>query len=211
MSRLLPLFPLNIVIFPGEKLNLHIFEPRYRELILECAKTNTSFGIPPFLKEGVSTVGTEVEILAIAKEYPGGEMDIRTKGIGIFRIDEFLNTFPGKNYAGGKVTDLENIDDEDIILKNKINELLKELYEALGLSSLYTKLTEDYKIFDIAHQVGLTTEKEFELLTAESESTRQEIVLEHLLNVVPIVIETEKLKERIKLNGHFKHLTPPNF
>ena len=211
MSRLLPLFPLNIVIFPGEKLNLHIFEPRYKDLILECSQNNATFGIPPFLKNSISTVGTEVEILKIEKEYGGGEMDIRTRGIGIFRIDEFYKKLPGKEYAGGKITDLESIDDEDIIIKNRINELLLELYEALGLSSLYSKLKEDYKVFDIAHQVGLTTDQEYELLTSESESTRQEIVLEHLLKVVPVVIETEKLKERIKLNGHFKNLIPPNF
>ena len=211
MSRLLPLFPLNIVIFPGEKLNLHIFEPRYKDLILECSKNNTTFGIPPFLKNSISSIGTEVKILSIEKEYGGGEMDIRTRGTGIFRIDEFYKNMPGKEYAGGKITDLENIDDEDIIIKNRINELLQELYEALGLSSLYSKLVEDYKVFDIAHQVGLTTDQEYEILTAESESTRQEIVLEHLLKVVPVVIETEKLKERIKLNGHFKNLIPPNF
>jgi ATP-dependent Lon protease len=211
MSRLLPLFPLNIVIFPGEKLNLHIFEPRYKDLILECSQNNSTFGIPPFLKNGISTVGTEVEILSIEKEYGGGEMDIRTRGTSIFRIDAFYKKMPGKEYAGGKITDLENIDDEDIIIKNRINELLQELYEALGLSSLYAKLKEDYKVFDIAHQVGLTTDQEYEILTSESESTRQEIVLEHLLKVVPVVIETEKLKERIKLNGHFKNLTPPNF
>ena len=211
MSRILPLFPLNIVVFPGEKLNLHIFEPRYKELISECAKTNETFGIPPFLKEGVSMVGTEMEILSIDKEYGGGELDIKTKGSGIFRIEELYQQLPGKEYAGGKITDLENIDDEDIIIKNRITELLHQLYETLGLARLYTDLPADYKIFDIAHHVGLTTDQEFEILVAESESTRQEIVLEHLLKVVPVVVETEKLKERVKLNGHFKNLIPPNF
>ena len=211
MSRTIPLFPLNIVIFPGEKLNLHIFEPRYKAMILECSQNSATFGIPPFLKDGISTVGTEVEIVSIEKEYGGGEMDIRTRVTNIFRIDEFYKTLPGKEYAGGKVTEIELIDDEDIILKKRINELLSELYEALGLNSLYSKLAESYRIFDIAHHVGLTTDQEYEILTAESESTRQEIVLEHLLKVVPVVIETEKLKERIKLNGHFKNLSPPNF
>ena len=211
MSPLLPLFPLNIVVFPGEKLNLHIFEPRYKELIAECAAGNATFGIPPFLKDGISSVGTEVELLVIEKEYPGGEMDIKTKGIGIFRVDEFYNKQPGKKYAAGKVIDLENIEDEDIIIKNKIRELLQQLYENLGLGKLYTSLPEDFKAYDIAHQVGLTLEQEFEILTSESESTRQEIILEHLLKVVPIVLETEKLKDRVKLNGHFKNLIPPKF
>jgi ATP-dependent Lon protease len=211
MARTIPLFPLNIVVFPGEKLNLHIFEPRYKQLIKDCAEEGGEFGIPPFLKEGISSVGTLIKILSIEKEYPAGEMDLKTKGIGTFRIEEFYQQLPGKPYAGGKITALENIEDEDIVIKLKINELLKQLYESLGLSTLFQNLPENYQIFEIGHQLGLTTEQEFEILVAESESTRQEIVLEHLMKVVPVVLETEKLKERVKLNGHFKNLIPPNF
>ncbi|HSI91445.1 MAG TPA: LON peptidase substrate-binding domain-containing protein [Adhaeribacter sp.] len=211
MAYTIPLFPLNIVVFPGEKLNLHIFENRYRDLINDCQKEEGVFGIPPFLKEGVSTIGTLMKVLNVEKEHPAGEIDIRTVGTGIFRIDEFYQELPGKDYAGGKITELEQIDDEDVVIKLKINELLDQLYESLGLSKLFLNLPEDYKIFDIAHHVGLTTDQEFEVLTAESESARQEIVLEHLLKVVPVVLETEKLKERVKLNGHFKNLTPPTF
>lgn len=211
MAYTLPLFPLNLVVFPGEKLNLHIFEPRYKKLIKDCLETDSMFGIPPFLKDGLSGVGTRLQVLSIEKEYEGGELDIKTKGVSIIRIEEFYNKLPEKDYAGGKVTDIENIDDEDVVIKLKITELLQQLYESLGLSKLVTALPEDYKIFDIGHQVGLTTDQEFEILTAESESTRQEIVLEHLMKVVPVVLETEKLKDRVKLNGHFKNLIPPNF
>jgi Lon protease-like protein len=211
MARTLPLFPLNIVVFPGEKLNLHIFEPRYKKLILDCMAKDAVFGIPPFLKSGVSPVGTEVKILSIEKENAGGELDIKTLGKGIFRIDEFYQKYEDKEYAAGKVTEIEIIEDEDVVIKTRINELLHELYETLGLSKLSENLPEDYKIFDIAHHIGLTTEQEFEILISESESTRQEIVLEHLLKVVPVIEETEKLKERVKQNGHFKNLIPPNF
>ena len=211
MARILPLFPLNIVVFPGEKLNLHIFEPRYKDLISECAKNNETFGILPYLNNGVSSIGTEMEILSIEKEYGGGELDIKTKGKGIFRIEEFYTQLPDKNYAGGKIKEVENIDDEDVILKTRITELPQQLYDSLGLAKLYNDLKPDYKIFDIGHHVGLTIQQEFELLVAESESTRQEIILEHLMRVVPVIAETERLKERVKLNGHFKNLTPPNF
>lgn len=211
MARILPLFPLNIVVFPGEKLNLHIFEPRYKKLILDCQADDGVFGIPPFLKNGVSAIGTEVKILSIEKEYTGGEMDIKTEGIGTFRIDEFFQKYEDKDYAAGKVIEIENIEDEDVVIKTRITELLHELYETLGLSKLSESLPEDFRVFDIAHHIGLTTEQEFEILISESESTRQEIVLEHLLKVVPVIEETEKLKERVKQNGHFKNLIPPNF
>lgn len=211
MARLLPLFPLDIVVFPGEKLNLHIFEPCYKQLVADCFQAGLPFGIPAFLKNGVSNFGTIIKILEVEKSPGSDELDIKTKGSAIFRIDQFFPKYPDKEYAGGKINEIENIEDEDPVLKARITTLLEQLYNALGLTKLVFDLKPDYKIFDIGHHIGLTTEQEFELLTAESESTRQEIVLEHLEAVVPVVIQTEKLKDRVKLNGHYKNLVPPNF
>ena len=84
MPSFLPLFPLQIVVFPNENLNLHIFEPRYKELINECEKEGTTFGIPAFLKQKVMEFGTELEVIKVEKRYGKGEMDIKTKGIGLF-------------------------------------------------------------------------------------------------------------------------------
>ena len=93
-----------------------------------------------------------------------------------------------------------------------IHEFFDNVPDSTNLSFIVIQhLSPDYKIFDIGHHVGLTIQQEFELLVAESESTRQEIVLEHLMKVVPVIVETERLKERVKLNGHFKNLIPPNF
>ena len=50
MARYLPLFPLRIVVFPGEKLNLHVFEPRYKQLVLECVAEEKTFGIPTYIQ-----------------------------------------------------------------------------------------------------------------------------------------------------------------
>ena len=75
MEYTLPLFPLNIVAFPGETLNLHIFEPRYKELITDCIKSDYVFGIPSFVKNKIE-VGTTAKILKIEKTYEDGRMDI---------------------------------------------------------------------------------------------------------------------------------------
>ena len=90
MPRELALFPLQIVVFPGEAVNLHIFEPRYRELIKDCQEDGITFGIPTFQNGKVLDFGTEVELLSIEKRYPGGEMDIKTRARGIFQILDFL-------------------------------------------------------------------------------------------------------------------------
>jgi Lon protease-like protein len=211
MAKYLPLFPLSIVVFPGEKLNLHIFEPRYKQLVLECVENEKTFGIPTYIQSGVGVYGTEVEILSIEKKYENGEMDIRTRGIKIFKILQFDRMAPGRLYAGGEVEEVENKDDEDIINKLSITEGLQKLYEALGISKLFLELPEDYKSFDIAHHLGLTTEQEYALLQLERESERQEVILQHIQQILPIVEATEQLKDRVRLNGHFKNLLPPEF
>ncbi|GGK80267.1 LON peptidase substrate-binding domain-containing protein [Rufibacter glacialis] len=211
MSRFLPLFPLNIVVFPGEKLNLHIFEPRYRQLILECEANDSTFGIPVYLEKGVGDYGTEIKILGIEKKYLSGEMDIKTKGLGIFKIKEFQRQVPGRLYSGGEVEDLEIIQDEEPLQRVQILELLRQLYSALGIQKLMLNLPDNFKSYDVAHHLGFSTEQEYALLQCLRESERLEIILDHLTKILPVVLETERLKERVKLNGHFKHLPPPNF
>jgi Lon protease-like protein len=211
MSRFLPLFPLNIVVFPGEKLNLHIFEHRYRQLVTECQANDTTFGIPVYLEKGVADYGTEIKILSIEKKYPGGEMDIKTRGMGIFKIKHFHKQMPGRLYAGGEVEEVPLNLEEAPLKRQKIEDLLKQLYHALGLQSLMLTLAPDFKSFDIAHHIGMSIEQEYQLLICPTEEKRFDMILDHLTNILPIILETEQLKERVKLNGHFKHLLPPNF
>ncbi len=211
MPRLLPLFPLNLVVFPGEKLNLHIFEPRYRQLVRDCLEQDLTFGIPPFLDEALSEIGTEVKLLSVEKSYANGELDIRTKGVGVFRLRQLYRQAPGKLYAAGQVDDVAQDELADPVLHGIIAGQVRQLYEALGLRKLLLELAPDYRIWDIAHHVGFSTEQEFQLLATTSEQERQEMVREHLETILPVVLETERLKERARLNGHFKNLTPPNF
>jgi ATP-dependent Lon protease len=211
MPRLLPLFPLNLVVFPGEKLNLHIFEPRYRQLLRDCIEQNLTFGIPPFLDNTLCELGTEMRLLSVEQTYAHGEMDIRTKAIAVFRINKFYREAPGKLYAAGQVEDVEQDHEADPGLREIITAQVRQLYEALGLRKLLLELAPDYRIFDVAHHVGLSTEQEYQLLATTSEHERQEMVREHLENILPIVLETERLKERVRLNGHFKNLQPPTF
>lgn len=209
--RLLALFPLNLVVFPGEKLNLHIFEPRYRQLVRDCTEQGITFGIPPFLDNALSDVGTEMRLLSIDKTYPGGEMDIRTEALRTFRINKFMREAPGKLYAGGHIEDLPQDDEADPQLRELITIQIRQLYEALGLRKLLLELAPTYRIFEVAHHIGLTNDQEYQLLATTSEQERQHLVREHLEAILPVVLETERLKDRVRLNGHFKNLQPPNY
>lgn len=209
--RLLPLFPLNLVAFPGEKLNLHIFEPRYRELVRDCLTEGLTFGIVPYLDNAVQELGTEMRLLHVERVHPGGEMDIRTEGVGVFRVQKFMRQAPGKLYAAGQVSAVVQDEGTDPVLSNVIAAQVRRLYEALGLHKLLLELKPDFRIFDVAHHIGLSTEQEYQLLGTTAEHERQELVREHLERLLPAVLEAERLKERVKQNGHFKNLQPPNF
>ncbi|MBO3269636.1 MULTISPECIES: LON peptidase substrate-binding domain-containing protein [Hymenobacter] len=211
MARLLALFPLNLIVFPGEKLNLHIFEPRYRQLVRDCIEEGITFGIPPYLNNSVGQLGTEVKLLEVEKVYPSGEMDIRTQGVGVFRIREFYRQAPNKLYAAGKIEDIQDDAVGDPVLQERISEQVRRLYDILGLRKLLLDLPTDYRIFDVAHHLGMSQTQEYQLLAATSELERQELVREHLDQTLPVLMETERLKDRARLNGHFKNLTPPNF
>ena len=90
MTNFINIFPLSIVVYPGEALNLHIFEPRYKQLILDCKESKKPFGIPPVLTDAIGELGTLVELVEITQVYDNGEMDIKTKGLEVFRILEVV-------------------------------------------------------------------------------------------------------------------------
>ena len=94
MTNFIPIFPLGIVVYPGENLNLHIFEPRYKQLINECYSQNKQFGIPTMIENRLQDYGSLVTILEISKTHDNGEMDIKTKGSRVFRILEVIKDVP---------------------------------------------------------------------------------------------------------------------
>lgn len=207
---MLPLFPLNLVAYPHEDVNLHIFEPRYRQLINECIDEGKTFGIPPYINNRLMAYGTEIEVLSLSKRYDDGRMDIKTRGVRVFRIVDFQNPVKGKLYSGGEVVFIDNEDSSEVVNPYLLS-LVERIFEILKVKVDYKK--PDYQPFSyrIAHKIGLSLKEEYELLTINAESSRQIRLIEHLERIIPIVEEVERTKQRIALNGHFKNLDPINF
>jgi hypothetical protein len=201
-------FPLKLVVFPGEELNLHIFEPRYRQLLADVEVTGESFGICTFIDK-LSSFGTEVVLEKVRKRYEDGRLDIQTRGLRAFRITSFDNPMAGKPYAGGYVSFIEN---NPKITDIKHQEFIFYLKEMLFL--LNFKVDFDPQLinsFTFAHKLGLSLEEELEMLQLESESDRAEFLIRHFKRMIPAIKAVESAKEKIKLNGHFKHLDPLKF
>ena len=174
MTNFIPIFPLAIVVFPGEDLNLHIFEPKYKQLINECHQAKKPFGIPVVIDNKLSELGSLVEITEISKTYESGEMDIKTKGRGIIRILEIIKDVPEKLYNGAIVNYLENVEHGQRKIMDGVIMAIKELHRLLNVTKPFKKKEEELLSYDVAHHAGLTLEGEYELLSLTSELQRQE-------------------------------------
>src|SRR6476660_3378912 len=87
-SMKIPLFPLDLVLFPGVPLPLHIFEQRYREMIAECMASSAPFGIVRAQRDGLTVIGCTARIVRVLHKYPDGRSDILTQGVDRFEIEQ---------------------------------------------------------------------------------------------------------------------------
>ena len=129
----IPLFPLNVVLFPGGDLPLHIFEPRYRAMVKDCLKQKSEFGMLLAVDNGVARVGCTAEILKVAKRYEDGRMDIFTVGRAPFRVIDF--------YAENPLLEgiVDYLDDGEALPELRTQQELTELFEVC-----HTLIFDDY-------------------------------------------------------------------
>jgi Lon protease-like protein len=208
MMSFIPIFPLSIVVYPDEQLNLHIFEPRYKQLINECVQDNKAFGIPTILDKDMGELGTRMEVIEIVKEYENGELDIRTKGTAVFKILEVVKEVPDKLYSGAIVNYPANkMEQGDSVISKAITTEVRRLYDLLNVSEKFPAGHSELHSYQIAHYVGFSLQQEYELLGLFEELQRLEYIRRHLNSIVPVINELEQMKARIKMNGHFRNLS----
>lgn len=210
MSNLLPMFPLQIVVFPDEIVHLHIFEPRYRQLILECDASGMTFGIPPFLDGNLMEIGTEIRLLSIDKTHEDGKMDIRVQGVGLFRKITFEDQAPGKLYGIGQVERIDpSKEKEDFLINSKIMDLVSELFRVAHVEKEIPEDPHQFNTYLLSHHIGMTTDQEYELLALTEPDARQAYLVDYLEKVLPIARQMEQMRNRAKMNGHFRMIIPP--
>ena len=209
MVSRLALFPLQSVVYPGEVLPLHIFEPRYKELLDDCEATGIKFGIPTYIENQLD-YGTEMELVETVRRYETGARDVICKGTRVFRIKEFLQQEPGKMYAGGNVEFVAEREDTSEALKKQLLNLIFELYVHLEMPRPKVDVAV-FKSYTLAHKIGLSLQQEYALLKLASERARQEFLINHLTITIPILQEMNRAKQVIELNGHFRNYDPLDF
>jgi len=171
---LLALFPLQLILFPGQEISLHIFEPRYKQLILECRDEEITFGMPAVINGGLTTFGTEAELIRIDKTYPNGELDIVVRGKRIFKISTFVKDVPEKLYSGGLIEWID-IDEESVdSTQKKLVYSFKKLLAHFKRESPIQDFAVSNLSFKLAPYLGLSLSHKVDLLSTQTEDRRQE-------------------------------------
>lgn len=197
----LPLFPLNLVAFPGEDLPLHIFEPRYRQLIAESVDNESTFGIPTLLQGGLAEHGTEVQVLKVLKRYNSGKSDIMTRGKAVFRIKKFQKKVDEKLYSGGEV-EYEPYDPAvDARQQDQLLGVLGKIEARLAQSLEVPEQPEHGLAFYLAPRIGLETLQKLKLLSQTSETERQAFLLPHLQRALHLLERQGSQSGRPSSNG----------
>jgi hypothetical protein len=149
----IPMFPLSIFPLPGELVPLHIFEPRYRQLLEDAETKDVSFGIYFNHVANIEKLGSSVKLESIIKRYPSGESDIIVKCTDLFVMNTLFRTYRDKLYPGGDVH-FWNVD-----ISQPVNPMLAEAFvEYLGLMNIVRHDT-DFSAFHVASELNLDFEE----------------------------------------------------
>lgn len=209
ITATLPLFPLELVCFPGELLALHIFEDRYQQLIKDCEQQKITFGIPAYINAEME-YGTEVQLEKVVKRYDSGASDVLCRGTRVFKLEKFYSILDSKLYAGGDVIFQNPLEDGVERSVQRFMALILEFYELLELK-IPGHDPKKLDSYTFTHKLGLTLEQEYEFLKIASESDRYQFLITHLNRVIPTVKAVNRTKELVRLNGHFKNFNPLDF
>jgi ATP-dependent Lon protease len=203
----LPLFPLNLVLYPDEQLPLHIFEERYKDLTQYCLDHEVPFGIVRSEEETLADVGTTARIERIVNRYEDGRLDIAVRGEERFRL---LEVHDEKSYYTADVALLEEEQDSlDPDLKERAITQHMKLLELAGRTvrpDLYKGV--DKLSYVLARNAVLDGEQKQELLERSSENERIRYLIRHFETLIPRVEQKEDVNRRIRSNGHFRDFPP---
>jgi Lon protease-like protein len=198
----IPLFPLEVVLFPGMPLPLHIFEPRYKMLVSRCTSEKIQFGMALATGKEIARIGCTAEIVEKLKEYPDGRLDILCEGRALFRLIEVLNE---REYQEAIAEYLP----EDILPPDSEKEAqLIERFQvchALVFGQPWVVSSRDNELslaFQMAARLPLELEAKQNLLEIREETARQAFLLLRINELLPQLAQRQRLRKIAGGNGH---------
>jgi len=194
------LFPLGIVLLPGEEIPLHIFEPRYRELIGECLELGRDFGLVLADGEGLREVGTVAAVREVLERHDDGRLDIVVRGRGRFRLVQLTS---GRNFQTAQVEPFEDAaDPAGPDEAQRALSLFERLVEMTGADVDPPGDPSSSQLsFDLAARFEFAPPLEQELLQETSERRRLVRLCEMLEGAAAVVAHQQEVSTRAATNG----------
>ena len=198
--RLVPLFPLQIVVFPRTRLPLHIFEERYKEMVGDAIRDGSEFGIVLAKDDGVVNAGCAVRVEKVLQMFPDGRMDVVVEGSRRFIVE---NLNEDKNYLRAEVSYFD--DDDFSPVPEELRQEALSAYKALsalGGAGIFAEPdTADAQLsFQLAQAVP-DLELLSSLLRRRSEAERLKELNQFLAEYIPRQRAIERMKELAPTNG----------
>ena len=187
------MFPLAILPIPGELLPLHIFEPRYRQLLHDLETTDITFGIYFSHEINVAKVGSLMRLESIIKRYPSGESDIIVKCEDYFHLELLLRTFKDKLYPGGDVFMKKT--EYNLFPRPELYELFIEYLRLRNIQRQYTS----FNLYQVANELSLDVNERYKFLTME-ESQREKYLETRVKFLIHLLRQEERSKNIFHLN-----------
>jgi Lon protease-like protein len=195
----LGLFPLKVVLLPTEQIPLHIFEPRYKELIGECIEDDAEFGLVLSDDEGLRRVGTRARVTDVLERFDDGRLNVVVEGGERFRLVELTS---GRSFHTGQI---EPIEDDDLDAEPA------DAQRALGLFRRVAELAEAETTepepsrrlsYEIAARIELPLGLKQELLESRSEPERLRRLSQALDGIAELLTKQKELRDLSSRNGH---------
>jgi Lon protease-like protein len=202
VDALLPLFPLDLVLLPGAPVPLHIFEPRYKEMINECLSQKRPFGIVRTKDEGFVNVGCTAEIINVLKTYSDGRMNILAEGQKRFEV---LQVNQERSFLQAEVFYLVDEDENDLPLaaeQERAVRLHSDIMQLAGAQSEKTEITVGQLAYRLAGSLPFDPDFQQALLEMNSEADRIRAVISFFERILPVLQRNAVAKRRAGGNGH---------
>jgi Lon protease-like protein len=197
--REIGLFPLGMVLLPGERAPLHIFEPRYKELISECLAEDCEFGLLFADDDGPREIGTTAAVVEVLERFDDGRLNIVVEGRERFRIVEATE---GRSFTTAQIASLEDATEEPTQdEQERCLAALRRLAEVAGAELEEPGPEDDLLSYWIAARVDFGADAKQELLELESERARVVRLISFLDRARELLRFTQTARERAQGNG----------
>ena len=194
MNSLLPIFPLDLVLLPGVSLPLHIFEPRYKEMIAECLERKKPFGVVRASDDGVADIGCMAEIVSVTKKYDDGRMDIVTRGLDRFEV---IQVHEDRSFLQAEVSVVQDEEEPEKPTTEIVTQAVRLHAEIAKLAGSELSGPDDRAgnlSFLLAGSLPLDLDFKQSLLSTLSEAKRLEAVVGYLEAVLPVLRRAAKAR-----------------